>query len=532
MTQMIMPKLPQEWEIFSIGEIAQIVYGKALRAEDRMSEGSIPVFASNGIVGKHNEALHPGPSIIIGRKGTVGAIQYILGPFWCIDTAFYLSEVSLLVDIEFLAYVLGYIDLARLSIVVGVPGINRKDIESQQIPIPPLSEQQRIVAILRQADELRRLRRKADEKLEDLVPALFVEIFGNPLGIQKEWPNFRLEDLLATDRKSITTGPFGSALKKSEYVEAGIPVWGIDNVQPNEFVEEGTYFITPSKYEDLKIYSVFKGDVLISRAGTVGRVCVAYPTPERSIISTNLVRVSLDTSRIHPEYLSTLLTYFPDSIGTLRASGDEGSYSFLNPKSLRSLQIPLPPITLQNNFFQKLTEIRKIRALQRKDLLQINTLFQTLLAQAFTGELTAKWREKQTKHTQAVEEEILESFHQFVRDYAEKHDLDLTPRPITLAQRPGTRPDLSEEQIALLYELASIQGYFTAETLKTKSALPLNTIRQGLQLFAEIGLIRVVRLPDRPMQDVVVYILSYRGLREEDQARTLDLDALLKETAS
>jgi len=99
MTQTFFSPLPSQWKIISIGEITQINYGTALRSEDRTGEGSIPVYGSGGIIGAHNESLHTGPTIIIGRKGTVGAIYYVSGPFWCIDTAFYLSEFSPQVDI-------------------------------------------------------------------------------------------------------------------------------------------------------------------------------------------------------------------------------------------------------------------------------------------------------------------------------------------------------------------------------------------------------------------------------------------------
>jgi type I restriction enzyme, S subunit len=149
-------EFPSTWQIAAVGAIAEISYGKALHEEDRAGEGGIPVFGSSGIIGEHNQALHPGPSAIIGRKGSVGEVNYVSGAFWCIDTTFYINTVDPLVEVEFLAHMLRVINLSRLSISVGVPGLNRQDILTQEIPIPPLPEQRRIVAILREAEELRR----------------------------------------------------------------------------------------------------------------------------------------------------------------------------------------------------------------------------------------------------------------------------------------------------------------------------------------------------------------------------------------
>jgi type I restriction enzyme, S subunit len=275
-----------------------------------------------------------------------------------------------------------------------------------EIPFPLPLEQRRITEILRWADDLRRLRRQANGQAKELLPALFNEMFGDPATNPKGWSVVELDEVFAKDRASVQTGPFGSALKKNEYVESGIPVWGINNIHENEFVEEGSLFITEAKYQGLREYSVESGDVLISRAGTVGRMCVARPHQRPSIIGTNLVRVALDHSMMTPEYLTTIFTFFPNSLGSLRASSDDTAYSFVNPKVLRSLKMPLPPLALQEEFVQCLKQIRETRAQQVKSEFQFNTLFQSLLAQAFSGELTSAWRET---HREEVEFATTES---------------------------------------------------------------------------------------------------------------------------
>lgn len=168
MGRFMWPNLPKTWRSARLGDVARITYGKALTVESRKSTGSFKVYGSGGVIGMHDDFLHHGQSIIIGRKGNVGAIYYANEPFWCIDTAFFLESIDDCVNSEYLAYLLNYIDLKQLSIVVGVPGLNRKDLESVIIPIPPLPEQKRIVEILKQADEIHRQRQELLEETKRL----------------------------------------------------------------------------------------------------------------------------------------------------------------------------------------------------------------------------------------------------------------------------------------------------------------------------------------------------------------------------
>jgi type I restriction enzyme, S subunit len=268
MSRYILPELPEEWTSAPIVRIATIVYGEALRAEERTEKGGIPVYGSGGILGEHNQSLHIGPSIIIGRKGTVGAIHYVPGPFWCIDTAFYLDNIHPSVDIEFLAYVLDHLNLSRLTIVVGVPGISRKDIESVPIPIPPPSEQRRIVSILREAGELQRLRLEANDIAQKLMAALFKQMFGSP---NTTWEECKLSEIIAS------LEPGKSIQAKEEPAREG--KWGVLKVSAvtyGRFLPEQNKEL-PDNYAPDPAYEVKEGDLLISRANTEELVGASAP---------------------------------------------------------------------------------------------------------------------------------------------------------------------------------------------------------------------------------------------------------------
>jgi type I restriction enzyme S subunit len=260
---------------------------------------------------------------------------------------------------------------------------------AQRIPLPPLSEQRHIVEILDRANGILRLRCEAQAKMGRLIPALFIEMFGDPATNPKGWPSVKIGNLFNGDRAGIRCGPFGTALKKSEYVADGVPVWGIDNVRDGEFVEEGCLHITEEKYETLKGFSVRSGDVLISRAGTVGRMCVARPSVPESIIGTNLILISLDQRKIVPEYFVSLFTHRFAKVQSLRATGEKTAYSFTRTTILRNVEIHLPPINVQRAFAERLLDVQSLISQQRNMVSASENLISSLMSQLFDGETRA-----------------------------------------------------------------------------------------------------------------------------------------------
>lgn len=125
--------------------VATLEYGKPLKESDRIS-GKFPVMGSNGIVGYHNRSLIKGPSIIIGRKGSAGAIVFVNEDSYPIDTTFYVKYNSDLIDIKFFYYLLNTLDLPEIARGkgIGVPGLNRNNVHNLKIQLPPLPIQQKL----------------------------------------------------------------------------------------------------------------------------------------------------------------------------------------------------------------------------------------------------------------------------------------------------------------------------------------------------------------------------------------------------
>jgi type I restriction enzyme, S subunit len=119
-----------------LDKVIELKYGKALKEENR-SPGRVPVFGGNGISGWHNTPLDGGPGIIIGRKGAnAGSVSWSQGPFWAIDTSFYVKPVAPEISLEFLFFLLREAGLRNLVGDSAIPGLNREIALSCTIRLP------------------------------------------------------------------------------------------------------------------------------------------------------------------------------------------------------------------------------------------------------------------------------------------------------------------------------------------------------------------------------------------------------------
>ena len=140
---------PDNWVSAKARSLLNFQYGKALPASDRSEQGRVRVFGSNGVVGYCEKALAEEPAIIVGRKGSAGALNLCDGPSWTTDVAFFLIPPAFF-HIRFLFFALQTLDLGSLGKGVK-PGLSRAEAYELPMAVPPLAEQQRIVA---KVDEL------------------------------------------------------------------------------------------------------------------------------------------------------------------------------------------------------------------------------------------------------------------------------------------------------------------------------------------------------------------------------------------
>jgi type I restriction enzyme S subunit len=381
------------WEKVKLGSLIEVLSGFAFDSKKFNTSQGTPLIRIRDIKRSYSETFFLGEfdpkflvnsgDILIGMDGEFNIAEWkgseaLLNQRVC---KVKVTKDSLL-DKRYLLYFLPF----QLKIIedkasfVTVKHLSVNDINNIQIPLPPLATQKRIAEILDAADALRRKDQELLKKYDELAQAIFIDMFGDPVKNEKGWKIRKLGELFSA---SVKCGPFGSALKKEEYISNGIPVWIMDNIQDYAFNQNGCLYITESKYNDLKSYLTKNGDVIISRAGTVGKMCVIKSEFNNSIISTNLIKISLEESLLNPYFFVTLMKYFGKKIGRLR-TGSENGFTHMNTGVLAGLEFPLPDIKTQNEFISVLESISiQTGSLYNKP----EHLFNSLIQKAFKGEL-------------------------------------------------------------------------------------------------------------------------------------------------
>ncbi|MBU6172403.1 MAG: restriction endonuclease subunit S [Planctomycetes bacterium] len=255
-----------------------------------------------------------------------------------------------------------------------------------EIPLPPLSEQKRIADILDKADAIRRKRQEALKFRNQFLKSTFLEMFGDPATNPYNLPLRELCEFYVNQKDGTKCGPFGGALKKEEYVPAGIPVWNMDNISDDGcLVPNIRLWISQEKYEDLSSYSVKDGDVIISRAGTVGKMCVVRAGLNDSIISTNLIRLRLNASLI-PEFFVSLMVFLKGRAGRLK-TGPDGAFTHMSTGVLDKLTFPYPCVSAQRDYVLIMEQMDCLMLRLTTAVHEADCLFNSLAQRAFNGDL-------------------------------------------------------------------------------------------------------------------------------------------------
>ena len=256
-----------------------------------------------------------------------------------------------------------------------------------EIPVPPLAEQERLVKLLDEADELRKLRTQADHRTANLISALFHDMFGPDAPGSATWQTATVAELAAAQEGSIRTGPFGSDLRHSEFVEEGVPVLGIDNVVENEFRWTKSRCIPEAKFAEMKRFVVFPGDVLVTIMGTVGRCSIAPEELPVCISTKHLCTVTLDRTKAHPRFIWGAFLHDAFVKQQTRSVGKGAIMEGWNSTIIKRLRLRVPPLPLQKQFAARVSEIRAVQAEQFASRHRLNDLFHSLLHRAFQGQL-------------------------------------------------------------------------------------------------------------------------------------------------
>ncbi len=272
-----------------------------------------------------------------------------------------------------------------MGTVAGVGGSLLRARPSQvakiHIPCPPLPEQRRIAAILDTADLIRRKRKAAIAKLDELAQSVFYEMFGDPVKNEKGWEISELSSIA-----EIRIGPFGSLLHKNDYVPDGIPLINPCHMIDRKVYCEPDYSVAPDKLKELASYRVKANDLIFARRGDIGRCAIITETEDGYLCGTGSMFVRPNPNTINSIFLLHAMT--SNGIKQELENKSKGiTMKNLNSAELGSTTIPVPPIKKQNRFFELLSQIESLSNKQNLAFTDEDLLFSSLQHRAFSGEL-------------------------------------------------------------------------------------------------------------------------------------------------
>ena len=230
-----------------------------------------------------------------------------------------------------------------------------------------------------------------DDKWKKKYKEPTAPVLGELPVLPKEWSFAGIEQLLPPEKAAMKTGPFGSLLKKHEHQPEGVPVFGIENIQAMKFVHGSKIHIAEQKARDLNGYRAIPGDILISRSGTVGEVCVVPENIGEARISTNLMKVSLIKIGMMPEFFAFLFNGSPFVLSQVSEQCKGSTRDFLNQDILKRLVFTLPPFQEQEQIIQEVdrrfTILSGIEEEIQRNMRRAQRLRQSILSKAFSGRL-------------------------------------------------------------------------------------------------------------------------------------------------
>lgn len=286
------------------------------------------------------------------------------------------------IDNLYLYYFLKQVDFYRLAPATTVPALRKSDLQKIKIPLPPLLEQRRIASILDKADELRQKRQQAIKKLDQLLQATFIDMFGDPVSNPKGWQIGSLN----------TYGSYKNGLNFGK-AESGFKVryLGVGNFKNHSKIDD----MTNLSFIDLndlpsKDYFLKNGDLIFVRSNgnreLVGRCIAVYPNEELVTYSGFCIRYRIESLELDSSYLVHLFRS-KSFKQTILDGGQGANIQNINQQLLSRLQIPIPPKDLQEKWGKFLECLEDQKQKLYKQLDMQNQLFSSLQNKAFSGNL-------------------------------------------------------------------------------------------------------------------------------------------------
>ena len=380
------------WPLVPLGDLCELVNGRAFRESDWSSDG-LPIIRIQNLNSRRNGfnywagatdrqvMVEPGNLLLAwsGTPGTsFGAHIWDGLPGVLNQHIFRVDLITSKIDSRWAARAINdqlnhLIDLAHGG--VGLKHVTRGTVENLMIPLPPMEEQRRIAAILDQAEALRAKRRQALAKLDTLTQSIFLEMFGDSK-VQAQTKT--LGDVC----HRIVDGTH----KTPTYTNEGIPFVTVKNIASGKLDLRSTKFISEKEHDALtKRTRPEQGDILVSKDGTIGIPCLV-DTDEVFSIFVSVALLKLKKDQVDPTFLCAQLGS-EEVQKQIRDSSKGIAIRHLHLTDFKRLRLTIPAMEKQHEFRNSLQILKRARADQERNNGVLDTLFFSLQQRAFRGKL-------------------------------------------------------------------------------------------------------------------------------------------------
>lgn len=369
---------------FRLGDVLEVQSGFAFKTEYFSSGDGIPLIRIRDLANSSTEINYRGEyredfivdagDYLIGMDGGFHCYRWHGGKALLNQRVCRLRNFQECIDPEYIFYGIQkkLAEIEETTAFVTVKHISAKQVQNIELPFLPIAEQRRIVDILSRAEGIVRLRRGAEKKAAELIPALFLDMFGDPATNPKAWPELPIVELCA-----VQTGGTPSR-ENGAYYEGEIP-WVKTGEVAGGLILKTEEHISAQALAETNCKKFPVGTILVAMYGqgqTRGRCAVLGIEA-----STNQACAAiLPSDRIAGEFLFRLLQTQYEHLRSLAQGGNQAN---LNLSMIKNYPVILPPIAIQNEFVERVSAISSIQSQQFAASAKAQASFDALLAQVF-----------------------------------------------------------------------------------------------------------------------------------------------------
>ena len=348
------------------GNLQELLEGKAITSIQKVSDE---------VAKKHKLKLYPKGTILFAKSGMSCMKGYV---YVLPQSAYVVSHLACVTPnedaSEYLRYFFNYHKPNQLVKDAAYPSISLSDIGNLVVDMKSESERNAIVSVLQHAESVITLRQKELQKLDELVKARFVEMFGDMYLNTMEWRELQLETM-ADIVSGITKGRkiAGKQLTK-------VPYMAVSNVKDG-YIDWTTVKTIEATDQEINQYRLLPDDVLMTEGGDpdkLGRGAIIRTPLENCIHQNHIFRVRLDESHILPDYFAEYLKHQRAKRYFLGCAKQTTGIASVNMKQLKALPVLLPPLELQNEFSAFIRQIDKSKVVE--SIHRMNVLFNITLS--------------------------------------------------------------------------------------------------------------------------------------------------------